>query len=237
MVLPTGVVGGLGVVPPAELTKFKPALIFVGVGYLVTIVVGLVGGIFSNALSYVCVVVIALFMAFRPRDCLGQCVVPLTLFSGILLLFDTLNLGLLIVQDSFSFGTFFSTYCPTDETSYLGTDGAGNTIPIIVNATTYYLQPNDPITGERIYVDVERQRCSWQTVLQKCSLIGGVILDCLSLLLGSQMWKAWQLFAEGGAGLVANEAPPGGGPAGGPRGADARQRFTPFQGQPQALNG
>lgn len=243
MVVPFGEPGMVGIVgPPAELTKYRPALVLIAVGYTVVIVVGLAGGWCTNSLSYIFVIAVSLLMACKPNDCLGQCVGPLTLLSSILLLFDVVPILLMFLPKALGtsastafLSTFFSTSCPSEVLATIS--GGSEEDPIkmwTTNGTAIYLlgyQVN--AHGRRVMTLflLPVDPCSWQSVLRNASLLGGVLMDCLALFVSSQMRKSVQL---GGllSGDIANPI----------RGSVSMEdtgrpgRFQPFQGQPQALD-
>lgn len=248
MVLPMGAEAPMQVPPPPrELLKYRVPLVLVMTGYLAVLVVGLLAGGLTNVLNDFFVLLAAAFMVFNSTQCLGQCLLPFTLFAIMALFFDIISL-IEMASQSRTFqhpGTqdLFSTSCPYDTTVKL----LHNTTVYTVPANTPYLLPED--TKAKLPLDL----CSWQWVAANVALFVSCFLDLMSSILGVRMFKVVRAAAaaDDGTGLLgAGFGGLTGGPAvapgdgtdggqGGPGGMGGQGGGVPgpFAGRGQALGG
>mmetsp|Transcript_22766 Transcript_22766/g.36206 ORF Transcript_22766/g.36206 Transcript_22766/m.36206 type:complete len:248 (+) Transcript_22766:59-802(+) len=165
----------------------KPKLAAVAVGYVLVVVLGCVGGGFSQALNDAFVALAALFMVCRPaQDGLTrkECVMVLFLFSAIALLTD----GMSFLQASSvypGYQNMFAVKCPNNRTVKLPRN---ETVTATIDGhTDVYIVP----AGRKVYQ--ERDYCSIFWVLRNVALILSILLDVFSTSLSWQMLQLWSI--------------------------------------------
>jgi len=238
MVLPMGAPMQDGNPPPEQLTKYRPLLIGVAILYGALIIFLLIlQPRQSNALFYLCMVVITLQMACRPAQCLMPCLLFFFILSAVNAVFDAMQLITIVINTKPRISDFFSTSCFFDLPLILpkGTMIYGNgTTPVKLTDDTPLLLPDE--------------NCSPEERLFHITLVFGVVVDLVATAVGYMMRKtATQLMAaemmgevDPGQGFGAQTADGQrlGAPLRGARnmGNEQGPGFTVFQGTGQTLN-
>lgn len=248
--------------PPPELLRYKIQLFAISMAYIVILLLGIVANALTTALNDIFVVVAALTMALRAERCMGQCVMPFLLFSGMALVFDGFQIITTLSRTYPGPDFFFASSCPRIR----DTVALGN-LTVYLHNDEAAPDPNGAYTlPAKSHYQLQDDYCNWQWVLANVVATVSIFLDVAATGL------AWRMFkAGGGARALAGPGQPsddfqmmGGGPgggAGGPgglpgvppggyggrpgmagfggqerQGPSRPQAFMPFSGTGQALN-
>lgn len=196
---------GLMPAPPPELLRFKKWLYALATGYAAVLVLGLVAGQLSNALSYVLVLVAALFMVMQPERCMGQCLLPFALWTIMNVFLDFFNVMAVLFRPFPSAGQLFSDTCVQNRSAR-------------IDNTTTAVYKNPDFT-ERIYLSNntvfwQHNFCDWQWVLGNITMFIGFGMDIVAASVGWRMLKTLMSLAgnDGGNPLLGMGGPSGFGP-------------------------
>ncbi|CAJ1338020.1 unnamed protein product [Effrenium voratum] len=226
MVLPVGGLTATGAGPPPEqVLRLLPVLKVCLVGVTIVIIGEFIATYFNEAISELLTPLMGI-IALRDVTQTGQCILCLGLVSCFNCLSDITSLVLILLGQRYIPGAkyFFSTVCYGDVRVY------------------------DPTT--RSTKVVNKELCSWETVLGNVVLVLGVILEFAVCRLSLKIFRAYQMESANGLnGLMGMEGAqepdlsqgmaPDAVPAN-PRpanpGSAQRQGFVPFSGAGQRLN-
>mmetsp|Transcript_73888 Transcript_73888/g.175871 ORF Transcript_73888/g.175871 Transcript_73888/m.175871 type:complete len:264 (+) Transcript_73888:132-923(+) len=248
MVLPMGGGGmeGQQLPPPQALLVFKTPLTAVCAAYFVLVLFAIITQgprALSLVLPELFVLIAAGFMVLRTESCLGQCLIPFFLFTGVAAVFGVINLLTALTaartESHPGRGDMFSTSCPYDFP-----------LKVLKNTTVYNATDSAPLVlGKDTEVLWHRDLCNFAWVASNWIIILATLLDCLATWLGYRMVKAVRQQGEGGQDMMmrplqgsfggpppggGRAGPPGGGPGGGGGGGGAPFRppgQQPAQGQ------
>jgi len=246
--------------PPSEelisrLQRFTFPLYVLAAGYVAVLVMGMVAGQLSNAITNATFLVWTVMIARKSNDqCIsGQCLTLFFFWAVMSSVFDVFNLLAMLGRSYPGAGDFFAAHCPKNISASFPKDtqvlvkNESHYDPVVVPAHTQVLYPLDS--------------CAGQWALGNATILIGMFLDLLSSCLGWRIVKA--LPSDGGeggfaAGLLGGGAQGGmgrmgGGPGmgGAPRGQEmggmsmnqggqqqARQPgWQPYEGTGQRLGG
>mmetsp|Transcript_11220 Transcript_11220/g.39793 ORF Transcript_11220/g.39793 Transcript_11220/m.39793 type:complete len:262 (-) Transcript_11220:126-911(-) len=245
MVVPMGGQDGPGQSqpPPPELLRFKPALFALAMCYFVLLILGMTSGQSSNALSYIFVGLVTLFMSVRADQCMSQCLLPFLLWTVMNLFLDVISLITVLARPYPSAAYFFAENCAMNRTLLAP---AGTVVQTMTGNITDYIFRQDTKVQEEV------NPCSGFYVLGNVVLLLGLALDIIACVVARKMFNSMQSAGGGGnplLGAFGGGQGPGlgggggaggaGGPGfGGPRpGGGPTQEMSSPPGQPQAGRG
>lgn len=166
-----------------ELDKYKPLLVLIAVGYFGVFIMTSTAGAMSNSISYVFIIIAAVLMVMRP-DCMGQCVVMITVFAAMTFFLDAVNVLQQLTNPYPDAAHFLSVDCPKYIPAVLAEDK---------NVTDYGNASAVTLFGSGTEVSVEINFCaSGLYRLLNLAQLFALSLHVATVALGVRMFKAAQ---------------------------------------------
>jgi len=240
---------GQALPPPAELLRYKNALLILASLYAAILVAGIAVGGMANAIFYVLILVSMLLMALKSDTCMSQCVMPFVMLTMLLVFNDALVTLSFFWREYPPASAIFSSDCPRLR-------------PVtIIQDTIVHLKDKVPAVCNESYtiasgtkVDIKENACDQMSVIRHVLQFIVMAVDVIAVVVSWRMLKtALNLGADQLAGFGQPMMPPGGvagpgglGPGGGgpggmgtPGAGNPAQRgdFQAFQGSGQTLSG
>jgi len=232
---------GQALPPPAELLRYKNALLILASLYAAILVAGIAVGGMANAIFYVLILVSMLLMALKSDTCMSQCMMPFVLLTLLLVFNDALVTLSFFWRDYPPASAIFSSDCPRQ-------------LPVtIIQDTIVHLKDNVPAVCNKSYtipkdtrVDIEENACDQMSVIRHVLQFVVMAVDVIAVVVSRRILKTalgaapdfgQQLVPPGGVAGLGGMGPGGIGRPGAGNTVGQRGDFQAFQGSGQTLSG